>query len=463
MMRRMLMLLVLAAASAAAQEKQDAVIRFANEDQLPGSLESLSRDTVVWNSAIQTKPAAFRAKEVLDVALSGRMPSLPSSHEATLTLARGDTVKGEIASVTDDAIELDTWYAGRLKFPRVMVRELKIADRPKLLYAGPSSLEGWTLSTEPAPWKYRSGAFISVEPGGIARDMELPDGFRLSFDATWRNQIHLTVIVYSDDASTDQPENGYEVKFRGRSIQVQRCGGNPNFLQPQASVQELLQNEKAKIEIRASSRTKTLALYVNGRIIESWVDQGMNPEVLGRTVHFVCHDNGRLKVSNMELSAWDGILDETPPPGNGMGNRFRNIEMFGEEQAEARPVKDKSLEGRMMLRNGDSIAGEVLSISEGVITLKTSFDEIKLPVARFRDIALKPASLEEPKRMIGDVRASLVDGSSLVFRLESFGEDKVRGFSQNFGTADFDLKAFNRLEFNIYNPKLDALRAKEEW
>jgi hypothetical protein len=462
-MRLRLLMLWILAVTVSAQDRQDALIRFSNEDQLFGTLESLSRDAVVWNSPIQTRPVPFLAKEVLDVTLPGQMPALTSGHEATLTLARGDSVKGEVASVTDDAIELDTWYAGRLKFPRVMVRELKISDRPKLLYSGPTSLEGWTLSTEPAPWKYRSGAFISVEPGGVARDMELPDGFRLSFEATWRNQLHLTVILYSDDASTDQPENGYEVNFRGRSVQVQRCGGDPNTLQPQASVQGLLQNEKADIEIRASSRTKSLALYVNGRFIESWVDQAMNADTLGRTVHFVSHDNGRLKVSNLELSAWDGILDETPPLANGLGNRLRNIEMFGDEQADARPVKDKNLEGRMMLRNGDSIAGEVQSISEGMITLKTSFDEIKLPVARFRDIALKPASLEEPKRMIGDVRASLVDGSSIVFRLESFEKDKVRGFSQNFGTADFDLKAFNRLEFNIYNPGLDSLRAKEEW
>jgi len=462
MIHRWMAIALLALCSATAQE-QGSVIRFANEDQLPGVLESLSKDTVTWNSAIQTKPTAFWAKEVLDVALPGTMPALESSHEATLTLARGDTVKGEIASVTDDAIELDTWFAGRLKFPRVMVRELKIADRPKLLYRGPTSIDGWTLSTEPTPWKFRGGAFISTEPGGIARDMELPDGFRISFDAVWRNQFHLTVIVYSDDASTDQPENGYEFNFRGRSVQVQRCGGSTNFLQPQASVQELLRSEKARIEIRASSKTKTFSLYVNGRIIETWNDPAMTPETLGRTIHFVSRDNGRMKISNMELSVWDGVPDETPPPGNAMGNRFRNIEIFGDEPEESRQAQDKSLEGRMMLRNGDSVAGEVLSISEGVITLKTSFDEIRLPVARFRNIALKPASLEEPKRMIGDVRGVLADGSSLVFRLESFDKDKIRGFSQNFGTADFDVKAFSRLEFNIYNPQLDALRAKEEW
>src|SRR4051794_32629073 len=122
-MIRVLLPWLLSAACLFGQEKEGTVIRFANEDRLPGTLESLSKDTVIWNSPIQTKPVAFLAQAELDVSLPGSMPSLAASHEATLTLARGDTVKGEIASVTDDGIELDTWYAGRLKFPRVMVRD----------------------------------------------------------------------------------------------------------------------------------------------------------------------------------------------------------------------------------------------------------------------------------------------------------------------------------------------------
>lgn len=445
-----------------AQEKPESMIRFSNEDQLTGTLESLSMENVVWISPIQTKPTAFLTREVLDLSLPGQMPPLKSSHEATLRLARGDSVKGEIASVSDESVELDTWYAGRMKFPRVMVRDISIADRPHLLFRGPTSLEGWTQSTEPTPWSYRDGAFRSQEPGSIARDLELPDGFSLSFDVAWRNLVQFSVVVYSDDPSTEQPENGYVFEFRGRSIQLRRLGGGGNLMQPQAAVMDFQQNEKAKVEIRASSRTKNLSLYVNGRIIEVWNDPAMNPELLGKAIHFVSHDNGRLKISGIEVSEWDGIQDETPPVGNAMGNRFRNLDVNGEE-VEGKPAKDRSLEGRMLLRNGDSVAGEVLSISDGMITLKTSYDEIKLPVSRFRAIALKPVSLEEPKRMNGDVRGWMVDGTSLVFRLEDFGKDRIRGFSQNFGAVDFDLKAFTRLEFNIYNPALEQLRRKDEW
>ena len=73
----------------------------------------------------------------------------------------------------------------------------------------------------------------------------------------------------------------------------------------------------------------------------------------------------------------------------------------------------------MELRNGDNIAGEVVSIVDGMITVKTSFREAKLPVETLRDVALKPVERERCKRLNGDVRAWLPDGSSIVFRLNA--------------------------------------------
>jgi hypothetical protein len=37
------------------------------------------------------------------------------------------------------------------------------------------------------------------------------------------------------------------------------------------------------------------------------------------------------------------------------------------------------------------------------------------------------------------------------------------GSSQNFGSASFMLSAINRIEFDIYNEKLEALRANRDW
>jgi hypothetical protein len=439
-----------------ADDGNSAVIRFSNQDQLGGALESMEKDRLVWSSPIQSKPSAFWLKEVLDLSLSADTPVIKASHEATLTLARGDSVRGQIASVSDEAIELDTWFAGRMTFPRVMVRDVKISDRPELLFRGPSSFEGWT-QTEPAPWKYQAASFRSVAAGSIGRDVELPGEFRLAFDAAWRDMLNLSVIIYSDDVSNEDPENGYEVAFN-RSVRLQRLGAH-NFIGSTQAARELQEDEKARIEIRASTRTKTVCFSINGRLIEVWTDPSMDRENLGTGIQFISRDNSRMKISGIEVSSWDGVLDETPR-GNAFANRLREMDFRGIEEKKEVEVLP---EGRMLLRNGDSIEGQVLAIADGTITLKTAYGDVKLPVARFRSIALKPASLEEPKRENGDVRAWFMDGSSLVFRLESFRDGKISGFSQNFGTVDFDMKAFTRLEFNIYNPKLDPLREQGGW
>ena len=117
----------------------------------------------------------------------------------------------------------------------------------------------------------------------------------------------------------------------------------------------------------------------------------------------------------------------------------------------------------MELRNGDSIAGEVQDIVDGMIRVKTQFREVKLPVEALRSLALKPVDLEESIRKNGDVRAWFPDGSSLVFRLDQVGDGTITGFSQNFGTATFKLAAFNRIEFNIYELDLEDVRIANGW
>ena len=112
----------------------------------------------------------------------------------------------------------------------------------------------------------------------------------------------------------------------------------------------------------------------------------------------------------------------------------------------------------MELRNGDSIDGEVMSITDGVITAKTLFREIKLPVELLRSVALKDISPERSKREKRDVRGSLPDGSSFVFRLDQVSDDTMTGYSQNFGMAEFKISNFNLIEFNIYESNLEELR-----
>ena len=140
----------------------------------------------------------------------------------------------------------------------------------------------------------------------------------------------------------------------------------------------------------------------------------------------------------------------------GLGRNFDDDVQEKEEKAEIP-------EGRMVLRNGDTMEGEIVGIEGEEITLKTPLSNVKFPVSRLKNIILKKAEMETPKRNRGDVRATLSDGTELVFRLDGVEDGKILGFSQNFGEAEFLKDAFERIEFNIYDRKIEKMRLEKEW
>jgi len=438
--------------------EESGMLHFLNNDSLPGNLLTLSRDQISWNSPALEKPADFLTEKIRDLRLPAKIhtPDTGPGHEATVTLMNGDTVRGQLASVTDAQITLDTWYAGRLVFRRVMVRDLVISEFPDYIYRGPNGLDEWTQSEQPPNWAiHEDGGFLSTSTGSIAREVPFPEEFTLDFEARWTGSFRLHLILLSDDLSTDSPGNGYEIVFQRQSVHLRRCGERQWIGHTNRAI-DLQQNEKAHIRIRVSTLTGQFAFYVNHQIVEVWTDPEFNSENLGSAIHFVARDNSPLVIARIDLSRWNGILEEKPDDRPvvgriGVGDARMGWGDFNEHLEEA--TEEAENDGAMVLKNGDRIRGTVMAIEEGMITIKTPYRDVSLPVERLRTLALMPVDLEEPKREIGDVRAWFADGGSIVFRLEGVTDDgtSVQGYSQTFGNAVFDLSAFNRLEFNIYD------------
>jgi hypothetical protein len=201
-------------------------------------------------------------------------------------------------------------------------------------------------------------------------------------------------------------------------------------------------NEKARIEIKVSLKSGMIALFVDDQIIDAWQDDEMNRDKNGKGFHIIAQTSSPLTISDIEISGWDGYLENVP---------IRiNDPFMGGIQKVPELARREIPEGSMLLRNGDTIEGEVLGIVNEEITLKTPFAEVKFPVARLKNIFLSSDSMEEAKLYKTDVRATLSDGSRIVFRLDGVEENSLIGFSQNFGTARFRKDAFKRIEFNLY-------------
>lgn len=462
-MKRSLFVLAATLTLASAADEVKSTVRFFNNDRLSGSMESLTTERLVWKSPILENPTPFFLKNILDLTLDAEQPVIEAKHEASVTLTNGDLIRGQLASVGDEIVELDTWFAGRMKFNRLMIADIRISERPDFIYRGPTGLEGWKQSGEKPAWTYQNSGFRSGSAGSIARDVNLPDECSVAFDATWRGAFGLRFVVFSDDLSSDRPTTGYEVLFQPRSVQVRSCK-TQRFLGHSPNATSLQENEKARIEIRASLKSGKVCLFVDDELIDVWTDPEVARAEMGKGIHFIAVNASPVQISRIEVGNWDGEVDQVPDARE--RNGLPPIGMPGGEDSdeEIAPAPPEKLEtGRMELRNGDNIAGEVVSIIDGMIRVKTPFREVKLPIETLRSLALKPVDLERCKRENGDVRGWFPDGSSVVFRLEAVNEGELTGTSQNFGTSRFKLAAFNRIEFNIYDPDLEDIRMANGW
>jgi hypothetical protein len=459
--RHQILPLGIALASLAAADAPTAVVRFANNDVLDGSPDAIMPRQLIWNSPLLEKPASFLLEKVLDISLPPGPPEQDADHSATVTLTNGDLIRGELVSVTDGNISLDTWFAGRLNFRRPMVSTVRIERRTNHLYRGPYGLDGWKQSGQPPVWTCSRAAFRASGRGGIARGDLLPDECSVSFTAAWKgDSIRLRVILFSDDSTTENPDSGYDFSFMRGGVNARNCG-TQSFL-GNAQTQALLENDKVHIEIKASAKTHRAALYINGRILEVWDDPDPGRAPFGHGLHFISESTLPLRISDIRVTPWDGLIEQMPEPRPGLNHRF-GFPDFNTTDNDPPSEKTPETGTRMELANGDTLAGEVSSIQDGLITVKTPLGEIRLPVSRLRTVQLKPAEIERARRYNGDIRAWFPDGGSIVFRLEPGGDGGLNGFSQNFGTATFRTAAFSRIEFNIYSPQYEDIRTNGDW
>ncbi|TAE74128.1 MAG: hypothetical protein EAZ65_06330 [Verrucomicrobia bacterium] len=464
-MKALLPSLVLAPFLTCASEENE--IHCIDGSRLQGRLVEVQTDRLLFDADFLASPVPLRLDQVRDITLPVTPDDGKGDHIASITLSNGDVLRGELCGIDSRSIRLRTWYAGELELRRSMVDTLEIQDRPQVIYQGPHGLDGWTQD-EPATWDFAQGALRTKTPGAIARSLKLPTTTRFAFDLTWRSSPSFRFLFFSDDIKTQRPGNCYELICQGRYIQLQKRwsteGHNVNTtLGDFANAPDLLGTESSRVEILANRKNGQIRLLVNGRVIKDWTDPQPQDFKPGGGIHFTTQESKPLRISRIEVSTWNGILEGNPAPQD---------EGFIEgDDIPAPEVAEPEDPTRIRLRNNDRIAGEVRGIEEGKVRLATRFGDIRLPIARLRNLNIhKPEDrknwdlYEIPKIYDGDIRAWFPDGSRVTFRLTHAAQGRLKGEAQPFGQVDFDQKAFSRIEFNIHDPAFEeGRRDNSDW
>ena len=389
-----------------------ATLLLRNGDSLKGNLLSMDeRQVVRWKHPDVAEPVELKLDSISQLNL--RPPAPPdrgTNYPCKVSLAQGDALEGSLVSCDKDTLVLQTWYAGPLSIPRNQVQAISFFPTTPDLFAAPGP-DGWTqgsvrgaLGPAAGRWTFRNGAFYADDSASIGRDIKLPDAAELEFDLAWTGDFGLSVALYTDSlqplliADKDKvPDFAgfYSMVFRSSIVQVARIKKMENltYLSP-VFIPAASQTNRIHIDIRARKHSNTLALAVDGQLLQVWDDtNGFVGE--GTGVRFVHNGSGPVKVSNLRLTPWNGLL----------GTNQNSTTVPGQDAA--------------WLTNETTLSGAIESLAEGKLTLRANQDSVEIPLERVRRLAFAAPQAGPARELPGTVHAIFARGGPLTFQLES--------------------------------------------
>jgi len=433
-----------------------------NGDKLSGLPQSIDKDSnLLFKSESLRQIADFPLDNILSIHLDS-WKQLPTSK----TIARiqlhprfretnGDTILGELEELTPDSIKLKTRYGGVINLKRSMVKSLKIISNTPGNYHGPNNIKEWTLTEDDDSWIFRNGALVSHKSGAIGRDMRLSEKSHVGFDINWQSTMRFKLQLYSSDITSKNPDAYYEVNINRSYARMTTRGkkkGAGRMLGGGQMKHIKVNREKNDVhfDFYINRKTGSITIYLDG--LQAWIlqSQSPDPENLGTGLAFIAEARYPVKVSGLTVTPWNGTT--LPKPAN-------RVDPKKDDPNEKEETTKKINPHIIILNNGDEIPGTVGKVHDGRMIIETEYTPIHIPLERIQSLSLGDQG-EEPIKKRGDVRAWFHNGGHITFDLTSFEDRKISGYSQSYGTVTFDISAFSRIDFHIYDKKANALRKK---
>ena len=405
------------------------VLQLLDGSTLHGTLDGLEPGkSLTWRHPSAQAPFQLKPDNLRQIRF-GNAEKPPPAQNTTcrLTFDNGDEVFGNLVSMDEKTVELDTWFAGRLKTPRESVQSIRFLWKGfSTVYSGPTSVDGWQSAPNKEVWRYEDGAFYSTAVGSLGRDLNLPPKARISFDMTWNGQLSLAFAIYTDSVERfDFGASCYMFYIGSGYVNLQRVQAGVGTTHiGQSQINSMRDGNKVRLELRVNKETANIALYANGELVSQWRDQA-GFVARGTGICFFAQRMGpMLRLSNIKVSDWDGRDDSQPP--------------------EAKPSDVQVVN----LVNNDQAEGKLQAIKEGKAVIETKFAPLKIPVERITDIYLRPGQ-PATNVLANEIRANFLGGGSVTFTVDKWSKDNISGANRNFGQVSLNPAWIQLLQFNL--------------
>ena len=409
---------------------RDHLVRFLDGSMLHGKLQQVRLDTGVrWARGDLTQPVDFRPDNMAWIRFEGARPVErnrdPSVH---IRFHNGDEVLGNLISLDEQRVQFSTWFNGQLSAPRDGLQSLAfLSPGFRILYEGPTTIEGWKLGRDPKAWKYRDGVFISEGVGVLGRDFGLKGSSRIEFELQWNGTFSLIVPVYTKALDRfDYRSNSYMFYISRGYVSLQRVQSGAGVRNlGQGQIPEMQTKNRVSVEIRINKEKAEMELYIDRKLIRKWRDTN-GFAATGSGMAFFSQLNGPIvRVSHLRVSAWDGRSDP--------------VQFDSSDHAE----------DMVFLKNRDEVPGKLKSMDGRTVVINSLGTDLTIPLERITRVALtKPEAKPEAKRP-WEVRAHFAGGAAVSFDLKQWEGRTLSGRSRNFGPVAFDAQHIRRLQFNL--------------
>lgn len=446
--------LILLSPSPSSADQPHSTLLFADQSKITGKVLNIHLKDKILNlkSPSLRGKAQLNTSQLLEISLPGKARELDSDHYALATIkqhfrdSHQDTLRGRLVNLDENTITLDTWYAGELTLKRSLVHSLDIFTHSPNFYAGPNGPDGWTSASGKLEdnWTFKNRSMISKSHHGVARQIAIPERAKISLTASWKNAPYFRIFFLSTDGKSQSPQSAYSLNVRQNRLTLHRSSNGQRTIEVfNEAVRNLSELEQSTLTIYLDrSPEGKNAVYLDDKHIATWADVD-DKSLTGEWLQIIPNRNTPLKISNISVNQWDGI--------------FPLSQQDHDDKKDLESTAPKLDGQEIRLSNGDIVIGNIKNIDKDLAHLDTSFGKVEVPLRHMKNIML--ADMEDEDLMESrDIRAWFHEGGYVTIRMESFDGKNIKGYSQVYGEATFQVEAFSRLQFNIWRPELEAAR-----
>jgi hypothetical protein len=421
-----------------ASEKYGDTIELLDGSTLHGELREIDANTgLIWKNTEAKEPIQFKPDNLAWVRFPHSEKIIGSNSQAScqFRFVNGDEFFGNLLSLNENELELQTWFGGKFKTPRAMVRSIRFfAKGEGTIYEGPTSLEGWRVGKNPIaqPWEYRDGAFIGNSPNSIGRDLHLPDASRVEFDLSWVAPFNLLFSFYTgvfDGFNYNSGSYIFYISPGNISLQRMAASGGSATLGRTEAILSMVTKKNVHLEFRANKEENLIEILADEKLINQWKDSaGWAGKGTG-ILFYTQTDGAAVKISNIKVSEWDGKPS------------FESVTDSG------------GADDQLYLANRDKVSGKVTSLHDGKLGLASTSNSLEIPLQRITQIFFGNTNTNVVARNPWEIQASVSGGGTISFALEKWNNEKVFGQNKNFGKISLNSQSIRHIEFNPGKPK----------